>query len=165
MRIRGYLPRGIALAWLLGIKLEECETEPMTKDRLRDIINRFVNFMGYDHLFVKYEFRELGRSFLIRFTSVASEPAAQCRKHSDYEFRVCVHTCVSANIPLEECEEACQLEVSDMCQKYGDTVSMTNVSSLAFDLASLFEACNVKYYSHFGMANEVYTVLLVAFFE
>jgi hypothetical protein len=165
MRIRGYLPRGIALVWLLGIKLEECEAEPVTKDKLRDVINRFIKFVGFDQLFVKYEVRELSRSFLIRFTSEVSESAAQCRRHSDYEFKDCVYTCVSSNIPLLECEVACREEVADVCEKYGHTASWMNVSSIAHDLASLFEACNVKYYAHFGASTELYTVLFVAFFQ
>jgi hypothetical protein len=163
MRIRGYLPRGIALTWLLGI-MEECETEPMTKDKLKAIINRFINFMGFDNSFVKYEVRELSRSLLIRFMSEVSKPEAQCRKHSDYEFKDCVYTCVSNNIPLQECEVACREEVADTCEKYGHIVSWMNVSSLAHDLASLFEACNVKYYAHFGVSTELYSVLFVAFF-
>lgn len=164
MRIRGYLPRGIALTWLLGIPLEACETEPMTKDRLRDIIKRYIDF-ALGNVPVKYEVRELSRSFLVRFTAEVSEPAAMCRKHSDYEFKDCVYTCVSSNIPLQECEEACRAEVEDVCGKYGETATVMNVSSLAHDLASLFEACNVRYYAHFGASTEVYSVLFIAFFE
>jgi hypothetical protein len=164
MRIRGYLPRGIALTWLLGIPLEQCEAEPMTKDKLRDIINRYINF-ALGNVPVKWEVRELSRSFLVRFTAVVSEPASVCRKHSDYELKDCVYSCVSSNIPFQECEEACRAEVEDACSRYGETATVMNVSSLAHDLASLFEACNVRYYAHFGVSTEVYTVMFVAFFE
>jgi hypothetical protein len=163
MRIRGYLPRGIALTWLLGIPLEECDSTPISKDRLRDIINRFINF-ALVNVPVRYEVRELSRSFLVRFTALVSEPAAICRKHSDYEFKDCVYSCVASNIPLEECEAACQQEVAQECNQYGETVTVTNLSSIAHDLASLFEACNVRYYAHFGASTEVYSVLFVAFF-
>jgi hypothetical protein len=164
MRIRGYLPHGIVLTWLLGIRLEECENTPMSKDKLRDIINRFINF-ALGNVPVRYEVRELSRSYLVKFVAEVSEPAATCRKHSDYEFKDCVYTCVSSNIPLQECEEACRAEVADTCDKYGHTASVMNVSSLAHDLASLFEACGVRYYAHFGASTELYTVLFVAFFE
>jgi len=163
MRIRGYLPRGIGLTWLLGIPLEMCETEPMTKDRLRDIINRFVSTLG--NVPVSYEVRELSHSFLIRFTAEVREPAAMCRKHSDYEFKDCVYTCVSSNISFHECEEACRAEVGDACDRYGHTASWMNISSISHDFASLLEACGVKYYAHFGASTEVYSVLFVAFFE
>ena len=163
MRIRGYLPRGIALTWILGIPLEMCETEPMTKDRLRDIINRFVSTLG--NVPVSHEVRELSRSFLIRFTAEVSGPAAMCRKHSDYEFKDCVYTCVSSNISFQDCEEACRAEVVDACERYGHTASWMNISSIMHDLASLLEACGVKYYAHFGASTEVYSVLFVAFFE
>jgi hypothetical protein len=163
MRIRGYLPRGIALTWLLGIPLEVCDSDT-TKDKVRDIISRFVNF-ALGNVSVKYEVRELSQSFLVRFTAEASEPAAMCRRHSDYEFKDCVYTCVSSNIPLHECEVACQQEVLEFCDRYGHTVGWMNVSSIAHDLASLLEACNVRYYAHFGASTEVYTVLFVALFS
>ncbi len=162
MRIRGYLPRGIALTWLLGIPLEVCDSET-SKDKVRDIINRFINF-ALGNVPVKYEVRELSKSFLVRFTAEVSEPADMCRKHSDYEFKDCVYTCVSHNIPLEECEDACRAEVEHMCEGYGETVSFMNVSSLAHDLASLFEACNVRYYAVYGASTEVYSILFVALF-
>jgi hypothetical protein len=165
MRIRGYLPKGIVLTWLLGIPLEQCETEPMTKDKLRDIINRFINFVGFDNAFVKYEVRELSHSFLVRFTADVTEPAVMCRKNSDYEFKDCMYSCVSSNIPLQECEEACRQEVVEFCDNYGHTVGWMNVSSISHDFASLLEACGVKYYAHFGASTGVYTVLFVAFFE
>jgi hypothetical protein len=142
-----------------------CDSGETTKDKVRDIINRFINFVGFDHVSVKYEVRELSRSFLIRFTAEVLEPAAMCRRHSDYEFKDCVYTCVSSNIPLHECEEACRDEVVDTCDRYGHTVSRMNVSSIAHDLASLLEACGVKYYAHFGISTNVYTVLFVAIFE
>ncbi len=164
MRIRGYLPKGIVLTWLLGIPLEQCEDEPMTKDKLRDIINRYINF-ALGNVLVRYEVRELSKSFLVRFTAVVSEPAAMCRKHSDYEFKDCVYSCVSSNIPLQECEEACRAEVEDTCNRIGETVTIMNLSSLAHDLASLFEACNVRYYAVYGASTEVYSILFVAFFE
>ena len=164
MRIRGYLPRGIALAWLLGIPLEQCDDAPPTKDKLRDIINRFVNF-SLGNVPVKYEVRELSKSFLVRFTAEVPEPAAMCRKHSDYEFKDCVYSCVSSNIPLQECEEACRVEVANVCERYGRTASWMNISSISHDMASLLEACGVKYYAHFGASTEVYSVLFVAFFE
>jgi hypothetical protein len=162
MRIRGYLPRGIALTWLLGIPLEVCDNE-MGKDKVRDIINRFIDF-ALGNVPVKYEVRELERSYLVRFTAEVAEPAAMCRRHSDYEFKDCVYTCVSSNISLQECEEACRAEVADTCDKYGHTVSEMNLSSIAHDFASLLEACNVKYYALFGASTELYTVLFVAFF-
>ncbi len=164
MRIRGYLPKGIVLTWLLGIPLEQCEAEPMTKDKLRDIINRYINF-ALGNVPVRYEVRELSKSFLVRFTAEVAELATMCRRNSDYEFKDCVYTCVSSNIPLVECEEACRVEVADECERYGHVATYMNVSSLAHDLASLFEACNIKYYAHFGASTEVYTVLFVAFFE
>jgi len=164
MRIRGYLPRGIALTWLLGIPLEMCETEPMTKDRLRDIINRYIGF-ALGNVPVSYEVRELSHSFLVRFTAEVREPAAMCRKHSDYEFKDCVYTCVSSNISFHECEEACRAEVADVCERYGHVASWMNISSITHDLASLLEACGVKYYAHFGASTEVYSVLFVAFFK
>jgi hypothetical protein len=163
MRIRGYLPRGIALTWLLGIPLEVCDSET-TKDKVRDIINRFINF-ALGNVSVKYEVRELSHSFLIRFTAEASEPAAMCRRHSDYEFKDCVYTCVSSNIPLEECEEACRAEVERECDGYGHTVSLMNLSSISHDFASLLEACNVKYYALYGASTELYTVLFVVLFS
>jgi len=163
MRIRGYLPRGIVLTWLLGIPLEECDGAPMTKDKLRDIINRYVGF-ALGNIPVKYEVRELSRSFLVRFTAEVAEPAAMCRKHSDYEFKDCVYSCVGSNIPLEECEAVCREEVMRECNQYGETATLMNISSLAHDLASLFEACNVRYYAHFGASTELYTILFVAFF-
>jgi UDP-glucose 4-epimerase len=162
MRIRGYLPRGIALTWLLGIPLEECDA-PMTKDKLRDIINRFIN-ASLGNVPVKYDVRELSRSFMIKFTATVSEPAAMCRKHSDYEFKDCVYTCVSTNIPLQECEEVCRQEVTEECNKYGETAVTMNITSLAHDMASLFEACNVRYYAHIGASTDVYSILFVAFF-
>jgi len=162
MRIRGYLPRGIALTWLLGIPLEECDS-PMSKEKLRDIINRFINF-SLGNVPVKYEVRELSRSFLIRFTATVAEPAARCRKHSDYEFKDCVYSCVASNTPLEECESACQQEVAWACDQYGEATTHMNIFSIAHDLASLFEACNVRYYAHFGASTEVYSILFVAFF-
>jgi hypothetical protein len=163
MRIRGYLPRGIALTWLLGIPLEECDNMSPSKDKLRDIINRFIN-LALGNLSVKYEVRELSRSFLVRFTAEVREPAAMCRKNSDYEFKDCVYSCISSNISLQECEEACRTEVAEVCDGYGRAASVMNLSSLAHDLASLFEACNVRYYAHFGASSEVYTILFVAFF-
>jgi hypothetical protein len=54
--------------------------------------------------------------------------------------------------------------VADACDKYGHTATVMNISSLAHDLASLFEACNVRYYAHFGASTEVYSVLFIAFF-
>jgi hypothetical protein len=163
MRVRGYLPRGIALTWLLGIPLEKCETEPMTKDKLMDIINRFTNF-ALGNVPVKYEIRELSRSYLIKFTAEVSEPEAMCRRFSDYEFKDCVYTCVSSNIPIQECEEACRAEVESTCQQYGHTVSELNLSSITHDLLSLFEACNVKYYALFGASAGVYSVSIIAFY-
>jgi len=164
MRIRGYLPRGIALAWLLGIPLEQCDDAPPTKDKLKDIIRRFIDF-SFGNVPVKYEVRELSKSFLVRFTAEVREPAAMCRKHSDYEFKDCVYTCVSSNISFHECEEVCREEVINACDRYGHTASWTNISSISHDLASLLEACGVKYYAHFGASTELYTVLFVAFFE
>jgi hypothetical protein len=163
MRIRGYLPRGIALAWLLGI-LEVCDNET-GKDKVRDIINRFINFVGLDNMSVKYEVRELSRSFLVRFTAEVSDMSRWCHKHSDYEFKDCVYTCVSSNIPLQECEEACRAEVISACDRYGHTASWMNISSISHDFASLLEACGVKYYALFGASTNLYTVLFVAFFE
>lgn len=164
MRIRGYLPRGIALAWLLGIPLEECDNTPPTKDKLRDIINRFINF-SLGNAPVKYEVRELSKSFLVRFTAEVPEQTAMCRKHSDYEFKDCVYSCVSSNIPLQECEDVCRAEVVDACDRYGHTASWMNISSISHDFSSLLEACGVKYYAHFGVSAEVYSVLFLAFFE
>jgi len=162
MRIRGYLPRGIGLTWVLGIPLEQCDNQP-TKELVRDIISRFIDF-ALGNVPVTYDFRELSRSYLVRFTAKVAEPSAMCRRNSDYEFKDCVYTCVSSNIPLSECEDACALEVADMCEKYGHTASWMNVSSLAHDLASLFEACNVRYYSHLVASTELYSVWFVAFF-
>ena len=164
MRIRGYLSRGIALAWLLGIPLEQCDDAPPTKDELKDIIRRFIDF-SLGNVPVKYEVRELSKSFLVRFTAEVREPAAMCRKHSDYEFKDCVYTCVSSNISFHECEEACRAEVVDACDRYGHTASWMNIFSISHDMASLLEACGVKYYAHFGASTEVYSVLFVAFFE
>jgi len=163
MRIKGDLPRGIALTWVLGIPLDECNDASPSKDRLRDIINRYINY-ALGNVPVKYEVRELSRSFLVRFTAEVSEPTAMCRKHSDYEFKDCVYTCVSSNIPFVECEEACRAEIEHTCEKYGHTASMMNVHSLAYDFASLLEACNVPYYTHFAATTELYTILFVAFF-
>jgi hypothetical protein len=163
MRIRGYLPRGISLTWVLGIPLEQCNNQP-TKELVRDIISRFIDF-ALGNVPVTYDFRELGRSYLVRFTAKVAEPSAMCRSNSDYEFKDCVYTCVSSNIPLSECEDACLMEVADMCEKYGHTASWMNVTSLAHDLASLFEACNVRYYSHFVASKELYSTWFVAFFE
>jgi len=164
MRIRGYLPRGIALTWLLGVPLEKCETEPTSKEKVKDIIDRFIGF-ALGNVPVRYEVRELSKSIMVRFTAEVFESASMCRKHSDYEFKDCVYNCVSSNIPLQECEEACRAEVVGMCDSYGHTASRMNISSIAHDLASLLEACGVKYYALFGTSTEVYTVLFVAFFE
>jgi hypothetical protein len=163
MRIRGYLPRGIALTWVLGIPLEECDASP-SRDKLRDIINRFIGF-ALGNVPVKYEVRELSRSFLVRFTAEVAEPAAMCRKNSDYEFKDCVYTCVSSNIPLAECEEACRAEVNEQCDSFGRTATAMNMTSIAHDLASLFEACNVRYYAHSGASSNLYILSFVAFFE
>jgi len=162
MRIKGYLPRGITLTWILGIPLEVCDMPP-SRDKLRDIINRFIATLG--NVPVRHEVRELSRSFLIRFTAEAAELAAVCRRNSDYEFKDCVYTCVSSNIPLAECEEACRAEVAEECDRYGRTATAMNMSSIAHDLASLFEACNVRYYAHVGAANNLYILSFVAFFE
>jgi thioester reductase-like protein len=162
MRIRGYLPRGIVLTWLLGIPLEVCDNET-GKDKVRDIINRFINH-ELGNVPIKYEVRELSHSYLVRFTAEVSEPAATCRKHSDYEFKDCVYTCISSNIPLHECEEACRVEVESECHEYGQTVSELNLSSIAHDFASLLEACNVKYYALFGASTELYIVSFIALF-
>ena len=164
MRIRGYLPRGITLAWLLGLKLEECEGVPMSKGKLMDIINRFISF-ALGNVPVKYEVRELSSSFLIKFTAEVPEPLKRCISHSDYEFKDCVYTCVSSNIPLHECEEACRIEVQEVCNKYAVGALEMSLSSIVHDLASLFEACGVRYYAHFGVSTEVYTVWFVAFFD
>jgi hypothetical protein len=163
MRIRGYLPRGIALTWVLGIPLEECEAAP-SRDKLRDIINRFIAFT-LGSVPVRYEVRELSRSFLISFTAEVAEPAAMCRKNSDYEYKDCVYTCVSNNIPLAECEEACRTEIIEECDRFGRTATTTNMNSIAHDLASLFEACNVRYYAHMGASTNLHILSFVAFFE
>jgi hypothetical protein len=163
MRIRGYLPRGIALTWLLGIKIEECDA-PMSKDKLRDIINRFISF-ALGNVPVKYEIRELSRSYVIRFIGEAAELAALCRKYSDYEFKSCVYMCVSDSKPLAECEEACQNEVMRECGRYGEVAIAMSLASIAHDLASLFEACNVRYYAHYGASKDMHSTLFVAFFE
>jgi len=163
MRIRGYLPRGIALTWVLGIPLEVCEAAP-SRDKLRGIINRFIAFM-LGSVPVRYEVHELSRSFLIRFTAEVAEPAAMCRKNSDYEFKDCVYTCVSSNIPLSECEEACRTEIIEECDRFGRTATTMNMNSIAHDLASLFEACNVRYYAHMGASTNLHILSFVAFFE
>jgi hypothetical protein len=163
MRIRGYLPRGIALTWMLGIPHEECDTPP-SKDKLRDIINRYIGF-ALGNVPVRYEVRELSRSFLIKFMAEAAEPAAMCRKNSDYEFSQCVYSCVSSNIPLAECEEACRTEITEECDRFGRTAAAMNMDSIAHDLASLFEACNVRYYAHYGASTNLYILSFVAFFE
>jgi len=162
MRIRGYLPRGIALTWVLGIPHEVCDMPP-SRDKLRDIINRFIGSLG--NVPVRYDVRELSRSFLVRFIAEVAEPAAMCRKNSDYEFKDCVYTCVSSNIPLAECEEACRAEVNEQCDSFGRTATAMNMNSIAHDLASLFEACNVRYYAHSGASSNLYILSFVAFFE